>query len=805
VRGLLDEELLEGPQEVEVTFRPERFAFPVRADDIPAALARIGEACQVWGGASTPLIPLADDETIPVEYRRMLPGSAVDFVQGVDKLDIRPGASILPDLAPVRSPWFGRQFAAALLEYRRQETYAVLETVDLDDGDPWKPIYAACLGLLPQEPEPALLEAGSLGPDLRFEDFVRVEAIKTAGSLEDLLDRATNDRRITPRRLSMIHLAFGNSGSTGIRTKPTVLPDPGFARFDAGPNVIVVCSPGSLEDLALLWNLRAAHGDGRALPIGVPADETTPEAIRTLVSHPRISRHGLARRTAYVTSASIVDDDLRERLGPLLEGRRPQIALASLEEMLAFGWPGGWRRNEVLVWRGGRAQLTPLPADSNTEIFRRAGLSDNTRMSFDLTVAASPFPQALDVRIEVTNAMFAFGHRSSHGRPASSRTEVEVVEWPSRMLMARAIAGRRGLDLAESEPGRACRVLLEGLGDLSDVSLLAHAPLLDLLELMAARQGFGWFKERDRARGQEPDPTSAVALVSDDLPDRPFEHFKRVLGNNDAATKHWLLWAERAGLILKGFPLQCLACRARQWIPIVAFSPPIICRGCGRGMDTPFGERSSINFKYRLSERLRRVYEHDAMGHLLVARYFDLLLGEGQSGRLIGQHLGMEVRTAGSTLLAGEADVLLLTRVGEFVPVEVKRRGAGLTAGEVEKLDGLVEAFVAPWSAVAACEYLGQCKTDLGALQEADEAEGAYQRIVLAYDHLLDPRPFWSMGADPFSLSALTEEEINDRERRFVATLVDRATNSNESWFEADMLHRYEPPGAEPPPEDSPE
>lgn len=799
MRGLLDEERLEGPHEVQVTFRPRRIALPIGADDIPATLAIIREECQVWGGASTPLIPLAFDGTIPYEYRRVIPGSAVDGVRGVDRLDIPPDASIHVDLGSGRSRgWWGQQLAAVLLDYQQQEKYAVLETVELADGDPWKPIYAACLGLIPEQPEPELLKAGSLNPDLQLEDFLRVEAVETKGRLDDLVDRATSVGRMTPRQLSMIHLGYGNRGSTGIRTGPGVLPNPGFARFDAGPNVIVICSAGSVDDLALLWNLRAAQGDGRALPIGVPASEVTREAVEKLVSHPRISRNGFAHRAAYVTSASISPDEIAERLGPVLEGPRPSVGVASLEEMLDLGWPGGLRRNEVVVWRDGQAQLTPLPADSNPEIFQHPGMSEHTQMAFDLSVASSPFPQLDEVRIDGINATFASGHRISNGQPAKSRTKVKSVEWPSRMLMARAIAGRRGLELAESEPGRSCRVLLEGMNDLSDISLLAHEPLLEMLELMAARQGFGWYKQRMRARGVDPEPTVAVAPFLDDLPERSFHDFKQVLGNNDRATKHWLLWAEQAGLILKGFPLRCSTCRAKQWIPIVAFAPPIVCRGCGQAMETPFGERPSINFKYRLTERLRRVYEHDAMGHLFVARYFDLLMGHGSSRRLVGQHPGMEVRATGSTSAVGEADVLLLIRLGDLIPVEVKRRGSGLTLSELAKLDALAETLESPWSAVATCEYLHRSPTNLAGLQTTDEAQEAYERVVLAYDQLLEPRPFWSMGGDPFALSALTGEEVEQRERRFVDSLANRAPHSNETWFEADLLNRYEPPDPQP-------
>lgn len=167
-------------------------------------------------------------------------------------------------------------------------------------------------------------------------------------------------------------------------------------------------------------------------------------------------------------------------------------------------------------------------------------------------------------------------------------------------------------------------------GGLSYVSLLAHAPLLDLLEQMSARHGFGWYKERLRSQHEEADPTAAVPSSADDLPEKVFPDFKRALGNSDRAAKYWLLWAERSGLVIKGLDLLCVKCRAKQWIPVGAFAPPIICRGCGEGMETPFGDRPTVNFTYRVSERLRRVYEQDAMGHLLVAHYFDSLLGGGK-------------------------------------------------------------------------------------------------------------------------------------------------------------------------------
>lgn len=304
-----------------------------------------------------------------------------------------------------RGRW-GSQFAAALLDYHRQDSYGVLEVVELDDDDPWRPIYAACLGRLPEAPTPELLSAGYLRPELTFEDFLNIERVHVSGELDDLLARLSADGRITPRQLSMLHLAYGNAGSTALRSKPDVLPSPGFDRYDAGPNVIVVCNPGSLDDLALLWNLRGAHGDGRVMPIGLPLDAVTPAAIRTLVGHERVARSGFAHRSAYITSASIDVEAITERLGAILEGDRPLVAVSALSAMLDFGHPGGWHRDDVLLWREGRAQLTPLPADSHLEIFQRGSMSDLTRMVHDLAVPSSPFPHVADVRVDPFNGTF---------------------------------------------------------------------------------------------------------------------------------------------------------------------------------------------------------------------------------------------------------------------------------------------------------------------------------------------------------------------------------------------------------------
>lgn len=53
----------------------------------------------------------------------------------------------------------------------------------------------------------------------------------------------------------------------------------------------------------------------------------------------------------------------------------------------------------------------------------------------------------------------------------------------------------------------------------------------------------------------------------------------------------------------------------------------------------------------------------------------------------------------------GEADLKMLTRVGEFVPIEMKRTAEGLNENEIRKLNILSGALGSPWNGVAVCQY----------------------------------------------------------------------------------------------------
>ncbi|WP_427136171.1 hypothetical protein [Pseudarthrobacter sp. S9] len=682
---------------------------------------------------------------------------------------------------------FGRQLAVALLPHGKQQDYRRLEVLQLAEEDPWRGIYAVCLGCLPERPDIEVLRHGYLNENLKFEDFVKLDRTGARGSLEDLLERVTTDATMSPRQLSMIHLDYGGTGRYGIGTKSGVLPEPDFFRKDAGPNIVVACSPNNVDDLALLWNLRSAHGDSRPLPIGIPVDELTHGRVEELAAHPLVTQYGIHSGSIYVTSASLDQAALSSILG---EPGDREFRVIEAEALLTLGRPAGWVREDVIMWADGKGRFVPLPAESKKDVLEETHFGRLTRMQVDLQVVSRPFPDGRDVRIDGTNSHFYAGSNSMS--VGTRRMEPVEVAWPSRLLTARAVARSRNLEISESMPGKSARVALAAFSDMWEISNLAHAPLLQLLEEMAARSGFGWLRQRARDLNREVAPQEAVGPTTDELPEKAFSDFKRALGNREKATKYWLVWAEHAGLIVKGFPLQCSQCSAKQWTPVAAFAPPIVCRGCAEVMAAPFGERPSINFTYRISERLRRVYEHDAMGHLLTLRFFNIVFSRFAGSDVIGIHPGMDIRCHGSDRIEGEADVLLFFKDSAFVPVEVKRSFAGATASEILKLEHLASVLHSPWSAVAVSDYGLEASTDFIRLEGRDDTKKHF-RLILSYDRLLDPTPIWSLGGDPFEWIPLTREQIQEREAGFVQRLTQRAEDGPFDWLANTMLRR---PGA---------
>ena len=69
MRGILDEETLDGTNEVRISYRPERMAVPLAAPLTQRTfISTVRDECQIWGGAVAPLVPLSSDGFVDEAY-----------------------------------------------------------------------------------------------------------------------------------------------------------------------------------------------------------------------------------------------------------------------------------------------------------------------------------------------------------------------------------------------------------------------------------------------------------------------------------------------------------------------------------------------------------------------------------------------------------------------------------------------------------------------------------------------------------------------------------------------------------------
>lgn len=766
VRGLLDNELLDGPHEVSTWLRPTRSAHPVAVGDIRGALAQIEWMCQLWGGAGRPLLPVRDRK-LPDLYVELLKSELVDHIESGVEVDT-------PFRVEQTPSWDALALLIASGERRDQWTRPV-EVVELAEDDPWNPVYSAVLGRLPEEPDPEKLDLFCLRKDLTFDEVFPVRRVRTEGSLEDLLGRLESVDHIRPRQLSNLHLAAGMEPDTTFMGHNETIPPRSPVRRAAGPNIIVVLSPGSVEDVALLWNLRAAHGDRRVLPIGVPAAELTGPVLQELRKPGRAQMFGWSGGKCHVTSASLTQGELRN-----MTAHTPGVIVASEADLLTFGGPPGRPGNQIGMWESGRSRF--MISDSDREVLRPLQTSGarGVDMFMDIRVDGRPLP-----RNEVMRGLPFRDHYRGGAAQAPlqqlRRVDAVTVVWPPSWTSLAATAQSRGLTVKPSDPGLAAVALLESLGDIEQVRWLLHGPLIDLLYRLGERSGMSWWKSRWtavhkqlREQGVErgvleraahelgrDDPAIAPSGEGRDL---PFADFLKAFGGKRVAAENWVRWAEQRHLLVRGVRVSCPACGGKSWLPMASLPPPVGCAGCGREIEQPYGA-SDLKFSYRLGEPLRRVLETDSLGHLIVLRWLMELFRDSD---VVGAHPGVTFIDPVTGRDIGEADVLLLFANGDLVPVEVKRRVAGADVRTIALMDTLADALNAPWDVLAVTQPARDCVEASGLTRSMPERP----RLLLTNDQLHEDFVMWGMGANPFSTEPEDEERERAREEQFVQALV---------------------------------
>lgn len=769
-----------GIHSVSVRYHPSRVARRLDSKSSNSFLTILGELCQTWGGGQIPIIPTEDGD-IPIYYREVIKNSAIDNIESPPKV-----GQALSDESRFFQPSgnFVDQFIFSLFGYGAQENWVPVDSPELAESDPWFEIYAACMGILPKTPNRNLLYGNRLDPSLKFEDFLSIERPKTKGSIEDLIERMCQPGKMLPRWLTLFQLSSRDQRSEPLIPEPPVLPEAEDSSPMSRRLVIVVCSQ-SPNDLALLWNLVGASGGNQLRAVGIPSDELCwDEVVRLIESAIRNGR--LSPRTEFVfTSSTHTPEELEKSLSAP-DSSDYKLRFVSPSEVLSFGPTASQNRLDSVLFQEGAGVVIPSISGAFPEVYSKPLLNGSTLMRTTIEVDGWALPKNLRIVDHDRGIIDGKLHSWSAIDRRSNPMQFTV---PSRLTLLRASTIRRNLTFRESEPGKAARLLVERMGGIREVSYLLHAPLLQLLDEMASKQGINWFKQRVGAAGAESIGDKLVAENIDDLPNVSFAKFKAAFNQKGKSTKYWLYWAEQKGLITKGTTIYCGHCGAKEWVAVNGLNLPTSCKGCGSRIEMPFSDHVNMSFTYKLSELMRRVYRNDAMGHVLAAHFFSIALGER---KLTGWHPGLEFYKNGNANPIGETDVLLHSQQGQMIPVEVKRSAGGVTEGEIEKLDFMKDQLGANWSALAICGYA--IELEAGILSDSIDTyeDGSYKRMVLTYDRLLDPSPVWIMQSDPFELTPLADDDIERREAKFLDFIFRSSQVQEQPYFEWSLLRSAE-------------
>ncbi len=713
VRGLLSEDRLDGPHPVVRDVGPELYAFLVDADDLDDARETIRENCEAWGGGMWPLLPFIRGRDEPdTAWAPLLDDATVDAVVSRGFID-------------------GSHCAARLRDTRVKDYHSIEPIWSIVDADrrlrghrpqlaprlplpehPWFVSYLACLGEI-GEPDPHLLERAGLRDDLALGDLVELYAGPVPAPGPRDLVRTLRDAVGFPRRMSMRALGVASAGwSQDLVTEPrwTVKH---WVRSFTGSNIAVVYEPGSVADLCLIWNLRAAHGLPDGLPLGIPASDDVIAGLRTW-SLPEPDNDGFAGklrgagRPFAVTSMSVA----RERLEEIAAAAGGPWHAIEASELLQAPHRPTRRSRDVAAFSEGEAVITALDR-ATAELFGHRprwayGLDAQVRV----TVDKEPVPSLPALRNDYAADQ---GWRDGgFDTQAPADGGPVMVQWPSGWAMLRAAVEPHGLVIRPSVAGSASAALLRRLGDFRSLDLLRDPQLLEHLDDLARRRGISWFRnEVRRLAARASDDDAALARIEEHL-----QQLTMTGADNEPnlitvsaltpllkvrRARAWVEWAERSGMLIRGLEFHCQACGAKGWRTTGEISPPVTCGGCGEEVRRPF-PADNVQFRYRPSQSLLEVMGVDALPHLLCAGWLMALFGEGA----VGAHPGVEFLDTHNTVVA-EADVVLLLRGGQVGLAECKRRAAGLKHDDLHKLEGLADRIGAMFTCYATPQWAAEC------------------------------------------------------------------------------------------------
>lgn len=652
--------------------------------DYSSAHDRVRDLCGTWGGAGAPLIPVSSSDKIDPRWSRILNESNID---GIERSDLLSDDAV-GDYTDLEGP-VTAQLIRIVVDLERRPTVQTVRGMAPDD--PWHLAYLTVAGDLSPLPHPQNTW-NDLRRDLSFDDVLTIRGVAETGSASGLLELMRDFTAVSAVELSRSNLPSGLQGgyNKGFTSSSRFEWSDDVISQRFGPNIVVVYQPGSVEDLALIWNLRARFLHPPRFPLAVPMTPTVEDDIRHLNEAGAAHYFGFGHNLA-LTSMSIAPD-------------RVETLAASVRFEAVDPWEllrpiGGYcsMSTDVVRFAAGKTRIASFsPSDFQTIGSAYLGSHQGTWMKRKTVVVGASLPPSRTMRRQSY-------HGDSHylDGPITSGGESDgftTIRMPSGLEVLSALAVDRGLRLTESAPGKAAEHLIRAAGRY--LSMFAAPGVVDTLSELTRGRNVSIVKRRLNQFLADPEPDESSdryqALLdrldrglglpdAEELSYPTFDRMRQLLRMRRDGAQQWVSWAMAGGLVLRGVEANCSRCGHRQWRPLSEAVPSLVCHACGCTIDSPHGY-NQINYRYRASELLLRGMSHDVLSHVLAMRYVCNELGS--KSFVFGAYPGVEFRKPGNDRVEAEADVIVVLRNGEIVLGECKANARGLSPEELDKLWG---------------------------------------------------------------------------------------------------------------------
>ena len=707
---LLTDDMLTGTYSVERQLRPRTTAVAVKSDSVSDARDVVIELCTRWGGAFSPLVSVLDGTTeLDNRTIKILLGS------NIDGLETR---GLLPEKLGEK---YSDRWSGATQWLLRQLTYQTVRPIvqtcrNIEVDHPWYPAYLAVFGDIPDVPNPDANRLNDLRDDLSFKDFVDTNAVNAEPSLRDLVTRLRGQDRITAVNLTRLRMptsmsAAYNKGPSST-SRFTWGQSPSASRY--GPNLVVLYAPGSVADLALVWNLRARFAHPAKLPLAVPFTESVRDDLAYLEQSPEAQHFFGFGHNLALTSFSVPPDDLRR-----LSERSP-FDVVDPWDVAGEVYGGCVASTEMVHFVDGNATVACFsPTDSEVLGQGYLGTSQATWLTLTTTIAGHRLPPSETMRrTRWGEPGYLFGKVVHVGELDKFRT----VQHPSGLEILRALALDHGLEARPSTPGKAAENLMRAAD--SDLSMFAYPGVHAVIDKLTRRGHASLVKRRLNqflegsdviADAEKYDILSArldAALGAPELDEVAYLNFnglREALQLQGKSTAAWVDWAVSRRIILRGIEARCRKCKHAQWRPLGDAVPELECHGCGLIIEAPFGSQK-IDYQYRASEVLLRAVEHDVFSSILAIRHICRMLDRFRDGKIVGAYPGVELLEVGTKNVIAELDVVVLLTSGMWLVGECKARQRGLNAIELGKLWAAADRVGAPATFAATLDSGNTCE-----------------------------------------------------------------------------------------------